>query len=50
MITSVNTIKTEMGVEVHLQAAGEGVLSAGGLPQGQSASLLSLFLLLLLSS
>jgi len=38
-ITAVTIIKTHMGGEAHLQAAAEGVLSAGGLPQDQSASL-----------
>ena len=41
---------TQKGVEVHLQAAAEGGVSAGGLPQDQSASQLALLLLLLFSS
>ncbi len=49
-ITTVTIMTTQKGVEVHLQAAAEGGLSAGGLPQDQSASQLSLLLLLLFSS
>ncbi len=48
--TILSLLLSSMGGKVHLQVAAEGVLAAGGLPQGQSASLLSLLLRLLHSS
>ena len=45
--TILSLLLSSMGGKVHLQVAAEGVLAVGGLPQGQSASLLSLLLRLL---